>query len=338
MTHALVVFSGGLDSILAVKILEEQNIKVTGVSFSSYFFDTKQAEKVAKQLGINLIIKNIAEAQLGTVKNPQYGHGSALNPCIDCHGLMFKIAGDLAELAGADKKFDLIATGEVLGQRSFSQNKDALKKVEKLTGRDILRPLSAKLLPKTSYEKQGLIDREKLLDISGKSRRRQLELVKKYQVKYFPSPAGGCRLTENEFGRKVKQLLENDGQERKLNKVDFKLLRMGRHYWLQQNIKHKMSIQELSTKDWQDPRTHVVLGKNYEENEQLKKSARSGDILIELKTVMGPTALVFGNTKNNLVKDKQLLNKVKKLILNRTKSKDENIENVEWIVSPKSKS
>jgi tRNA U34 2-thiouridine synthase MnmA/TrmU len=189
MTKALVVFSGGLDSILAVKVLEEQEIEVTGLSFDSYFFDTEESKKTAEQLGIDLIVKDISELQLDTVKNPAHGHGSALNPCIDCHGLMFRVAGELAELVGKGKKFDFIATGEVLGQRPFSQNSDSLKKVEDLAGVDILRPLSAKLLPKTSYEEEGLVDREKLLDISGKSRRRQLELVEKYGVKYFPSPA-----------------------------------------------------------------------------------------------------------------------------------------------------
>jgi len=176
---------------------------------------------MAEQLGIELLIKDISRDQLNTVKNPRYGHGNALNPCIDCHGLMFRVAGELAKLVGEEKKFDLVATGEVLGQRPFSQNKEALKKVEKLAGVDILRPLSAKLLSETVYEKKKLVNRSKLLDIAGKSRKRQLELVKKYGVKYFPSPAGGCRLTENEFGVKVKQLLENDGKNRKLDKVDF---------------------------------------------------------------------------------------------------------------------
>jgi tRNA U34 2-thiouridine synthase MnmA/TrmU len=376
MTKALVVFSGGLDSILAVKVLEEQGIEVTGLSFDSYFFDTEESKKTAEQLGINLITKDISEKQLDTVKNPQYGHGSALNPCIDCHGLMFRVAGELAELVGKGKKFDFIATGEVLGQRPFSQNSEALKKVEKLAGVDILRPLSAKLLPKTSYEEEGLVDRNKLLDISGKSRRRQLELVEKYGVEYFPSPAGGCRLTENEFGVKVKQLLENDGKNRELGKVDFELLRIGRHHWLHQDTGYKIQdtnkfqslnpkqpfddqevkVSEARLTECSDSETislasderigeqinninqnkaHIILGKNHEENQQLKKSAKEGDILIELEDVMGPIALVLRNNKIKLEENKELISKVKKMMLDRTKSKDSDINEIKWLIIKK---
>ncbi len=351
MTTALVVFSGGLDSILAVKILQEQGIQVTGLSFDSYFFDSKEAEKTAKQLGIKLIIKDISEQQLETVKNPQHGHGTALNPCIDCHGLMFGVAGKLVKIKDDDeKKFDIIATGEVLGQRPFSQNSEALKKVERLAGIDILRPLSAKLLPKTSYEEQGLVDRDRLLDISGRSRKRQLELIKKHGVKYFPSPAGGCRLTENEFGVKLKQLLENDGQGRKLEKVDFELLRIGRHFWIEVSEARLMECSdseiisiafvspvnissERASQQNKNNKTHIILGKNHEENEQLKKSARPGDILVELKDLMGPTALIFRGNKLTDNELKNIKSEAKKLILNRAKNPEGlKVDEVEWVI------
>ncbi len=369
MTTALVVFSGGLDSILAVKVLQEQGIQVTGLSFDSYFFDSKEAEKTAKQLGIKLMTKDISEQQLETVKNPQHGHGTALNPCIDCHGLMFRVAGELAKIKDDDgKKFDIIATGEVLGQRPFSQNGEALKKVEKLAGVDILRPLSARLLPITSYEEQGLVDRDKLLDISGKSRKRQLELVKKYGIEYFPSPAGGCRLTENEFGIKVKKLLDNDGQSRKLEKVDFELLRIGRHFWIESNkdtgskaskagplerndsgvkgpafneriinIKHQndeVLSPAFNEQVNKQNKTHIILGKNHEENQQLKKSARSGDILVELKDLMGPTALIFRGDKLADNELKKIEQETKKLVLDRAKNSEGlSINEVEWIIN-----
>jgi len=364
MTKALVVFSGGLDSILTVKILEEQGINVTGLSFDSYFFDTQESKKVAEQLGISLIVKDISKKQLETVENPQYGHGSALNPCIDCHGLMFRVAGELAKIkTSAGKKFDIVATGEVLGQRPFSQNSDALKKVEKLAGVEILRPLSAKLLPKTNYEEEGLVDRRKLLDISGKSRKRQLELVKKYGVEYFPSPAGGCRLTENEFGAKVKQLLENDGQERELDKVDFELLRIGRHHWInneqqatnneqQNNRQSKASkvgslerakqakgqaFSERNKKDKPQIKIHIILGKNHEENKQLQKSAKKSDILIELASLMGPMALIMNGANLNKEVQDQIISETKKLILARAKNPDKKgIEEVEWTMINKS--
>ena len=350
MTTALVVFSGGLDSILAVKILEEQGVEVTGVSFDSYFFDTKESQKTAEQLGISLIIKDISEKQLDTVKNPQHGHGSALNPCIDCHGLMFRVAGELAEFKDKNnQKFDIIATGEVLGQRPFSQNSEALKKVEKLAGVEILRPLSAKLLPKTSYEEQGLVDRDKLVDISGKSRKRQLELVKKYGVEYFPSPAGGCRLTENEFGVKVKQLLENDGQNRNLDKIDFELLRIGRHSWIESdkddgnkaskagplecngNEAKGPAFSEQLSKQNKHNKVHIILGKNHEENQQLKRFTKKPDILIEPASLMGPIALIMDGDSLNKEMQEQIILEAKKLILTRAKNPDKKeIEEVEW--------
>ncbi len=337
MTKALVVFSGGLDSILAVKVLEEQGIEVTGLSFESYFFDTKESQKTAEQLGIKLIIKDISEKQLDTVKNPQYGHGSALNPCIDCHGLMFRVAGELAGLIGEGKEFDFIATGEVLGQRPFSQNSEALKKVEKLAGVEILRPLSAKLLPKTIYEEKELVDRDKLLDIFGKSRKRQLELVKKYGVEYFPSPAGGCRLTENEFGAKVKQLLENDGQDRELDKVYFELLRIGRHYWLNGEQQAMNSKQQNDRQD-KVSKAHIILGKNYEENQQLEKSAKKDDCLVELEELMGPVALIMNFNSLDENTQEQILLETKKLILIRAKNPEEKeVEEVEWRISLKLK-
>ncbi len=345
MTKALVVFSGGLDSILAVKVLQEQGIQVTGLSFDSYFFDSVEAQKTAKQLGIELIVKDISEQQLETVKNPQHGHGSALNPCIDCHGLMFRVAGKLTEFKNNDgRRFDIIATGEVLGQRPFSQNREALKKVGRLARVDILRPLSAKLLPKTSYEEQGLVDREKLLDISGRSRKRQLELVKKYGIEYFPSPAGGCRLTENEFGKKVKQLLENDGRNRKLDKIDFELLRIGRHYWIESGkddenkvippLFRKGEVGERTSQLNGNSKIHIILGKNYEENERLKKSVRQGDVLIELKDLMGPTALIFEGDKLADNELKKIKSETKKLILDRAKNPEGlKVDKVEWVIN-----
>jgi tRNA U34 2-thiouridine synthase MnmA/TrmU len=331
MIKALVPFSGGLDSILVVKILEEQGVKVTGLSFDSYFFDSREAKKTADRLGIELLIKDISEKQLEKVKNPRYGHGSALNPCIDCHGLMFQIAGELAGLVKRKNEFDLVATGEVLGQRPFSQNKEALRKVEKLAGVEILRPLSAKLLPETIYEKEKLVNRKKLLDISGKSRKRQLELVKKYGIEYFPSPAGGCRLTENEFGIKVKKLLDNDGQMRKLGRVDFELLRTGRHYWLGQDMKKKQQV--AKEKGERIKKNHIILGKNYEENERLKKFAQKKDGLLELKDLMGPTALLIDYANLSLEEQEQVLKKGKELVLERAKNPEgKKVMEVRWSI------
>ncbi len=319
MKKALVVYSGGLDSILAVKILEKQELSVTALSYSSYFFDTKEAERTARLMEIPLIKKDISKRQLAVVKKPTCGYGKALNPCIDCHGLMFRVAKEVAEEEG----FDLIATGEVLGQRPFSQNRNALQRVEKVAGleKQILRPLSARLLPETIYEKKGIVQREGLLDISGRSRQRQLQLAKEFGVEYFPSPAGGCRLTEEEFGKKAKKLLDNDPLPQK---NDFQLLRIGRHYWLDLKGEDLNSEKEYAI--------HLVLGRNFLENEELKKLARANDVLLELKEIVGPTALLVNKKNFSLEELRLVLEQTKKLVLDRTKVAGRySPEEVDWI-------
>jgi len=265
--RALVLFSGGLDSILAVKILANLGIETAALTFVSYFFDANQAKKSAKENKIKLKFFDFSGEHLKVIKNPCYGRGAGMNPCIDCHLLMLKCAKIIAK----KENFDIIATGEVLGQRPMSQNFRALELIEKkagLTGK-ILRPLSAKVLPETEMEKSGKIDREKLLAISGRGRKEQMELAKKFGVKNYPSPAGGCILTEKEYSKKLGDLLE------KINKPrpsDLQLLRIGRHFW--------------------EGKTKIILGRNREENLALKKMAETGDILIDPKNFLGPTALI----------------------------------------------
>ncbi|MDD3487253.1 MAG: tRNA 4-thiouridine(8) synthase ThiI [Candidatus Moranbacteria bacterium] len=273
---ALLLFSGGLDSILAAKILEKQGIRVTALALESYFFNVAEAKKSAKKNGLKIVTKNISGTHFGIVKNPRFGCGAGLNPCIDCHLLMVKTAKKFLK----EKGFDFLATGEVLGQRPLSQNKSALALIEKEAGMvgKILRPLSARILPETEMEKSGLADREKLLGISGRSRKEQLKLAKKLKIKYFPAPAGGCILTDKEYSKKLEDLMN---KAKKIGETDLALLRLGRHFWLD-GIK-------------------IILGRNHGENLALKKMAESGDMIIDPKTVPGPTALVRGkvNKKNN---------------------------------------
>jgi len=283
--RALVLFSGGLDSILAVKILQEQGIEMTGISFVSYFFNAGLAKKAAKQLKIKLKIIDFSEEHLAMVKTPKYGYGKAINPCLDCHILMLKKAKEIAGMG----KFDLVATGEVLGERPMSQNKQALESVEKESSLKgyLLRPLSAKLLKPTILEKKELIDRSKLLNISGRSRKRQIALAKKWGIKEYPTPAGGCLLTDLQFGERLKELLSHwpDCQGN-----DALLLKLGRHFWVNDN--------------------KIIVGRNKEENEEIKKLAQKGDILIEPKDFPGPTILIRTKTKileESLIKAKDLL-------------------------------
>ncbi|MCK5656396.1 MAG: tRNA 4-thiouridine(8) synthase ThiI, partial [Deltaproteobacteria bacterium] len=170
--------SGGLDSMLAVRVLLDQDIEMTGITFQTPFFGPEGAQKAARQLGIPLRVIDIGAVHLEMLKNPKYGYGSQMNPCIDCHALMFKTAGGIMDAEG----FDFLCTGEVLGQRPMSQRKDALRAVDKLSGYGgyILRPLSAKLLWETVPEELGKVDRQRLLDINGRSRKPQMALAAHY--------------------------------------------------------------------------------------------------------------------------------------------------------------
>src|SRR3989339_1237471 len=166
LTKSLSLFSGGLDSIIAVKLLQKQNIDVTGICFYSPFYGCEKALESAKELGIELKTIDISAEMLAVVKNPACGYGKSLNPCIDCHALMIRLANEIAQ----KENFDFIASGEVLGQRPFSQNKEALQRVQKLAGAEVLRPLSAKLLDETAVEKSGLVNRGLLERINGRDR------------------------------------------------------------------------------------------------------------------------------------------------------------------------
>ncbi|KPJ56776.1 hypothetical protein AMJ49_03835 [Parcubacteria bacterium DG_74_2] len=288
--NSLILFSGGLDSILAVKILQNQGIKTTGITFKSYFFNAEQAKKSAKNLGIKSKIIDISKEHLKIIKSPKYGYGKTMNPCIDCRILMLKKAKKMMK----KQNFDFVATGEVLGERPMTQNKKALDLVEKkscLTNY-LLRPLSAKLLKPTIPEKKGLINRKGLLDISGRSRKKQIALAKKWKIKDYPTPAGGCILTDPEFSKRLKKLLEIFP---KCNGNDIELLKLGRHFW------HN--------------KTKIIVGRNDEENKKIKKLAKSRDILIEMKNYPGPLTLIrnYQGVKFKKLSSLNSLKKAKKL-------------------------
>jgi len=219
MTKALVMFSGWLDSLLAIKILEKQWVDVTAITYTSPFFSSKKAEKFAKQYSIKLRVININDKHFEIVKNPENWYWKNMNPCIDCHGFMFKTAWEIAE----KEWFDVIASWEVVGQRPMSQNRNALIKVQKIAWRDVLRPMSAKLMEETSYEKKWLIDREQLLDISWRSRKRQVELTKEFWLDEYESAWWWCLLTTIEFSKKLKELIELNKE--KVKPIDAKLIK-----------------------------------------------------------------------------------------------------------------
>ena len=175
MTRALAMISGGLDSILAAKLIKEQGIEVIGICFRSYFFNEENAKRMTKQIGIQLEVVDFSKEHFDMVRDPKHGWGKNMNPCIDCHSMMMRYSGELLEKFNAD----FIITGEVLNQRPMSQNRSALDVVKRQSGFSdkILRPLCAKNLKETQMEIDGLVDREKLLDISGRNRKPQMALA-----------------------------------------------------------------------------------------------------------------------------------------------------------------
>ena len=272
IVRALALMSGGLDSMLAVRVLQDQAIEVTGITFETPFFGPKRALRAAEQVEVSLRVVDIGGAHLEMLKSPVYGYGSQMNPCIDCHALMLRTAGEIMEAEG----YDSLCTGEVLGQRPMSQRKDALKAVDKLSGYGgyILRPLSAKLLPETIPESEGKIDRERLLDIRGRSRKRQLALAEHYGIKDYPSPGGGCVLTEARFSERLRDLFAN---RESVELRDVELLRWGRHLRLPSGRR-------------------LVVGRVHADNVRLQELARDDDLLLKVKGVPGPTGLVAAET------------------------------------------
>jgi len=270
MSKALGLLSGGLDSSLAALALKRQGVEVTCIAFVTPFFGAAKAEKAARQMDIPLIVKPIGEVHLEMVKNPVYGYGKNMNPCIDCHAMMFRIAGEIM----AEQGFDFLFSGEVLGQRPMSQNLSALQAVAKhsgMTGR-ILRPLSARLLPITPMEENGLVDRARLLDIQGRSRRRQAELAEAWGLTDYPASGGGCLLTESSFSGRLRDLFTHQPDA---TVTDVELLKTGRQFRL-------------------SPRAKLTLGRNQSDNRAIEALARDEDYLLHIADFTGPLGLVSG--------------------------------------------
>ena len=265
--RAVALFSGGLDSILAVKLIREQEIEVKGVNFKTPFFGLDKTYSAAKSLDIDLEIIDITQELLEILRNPKHGFGKNMNPCIDCHALMFKKAGEYMTKIGAS----FILSGEVLGERPMSQNRNSLSIIERESGFEgrILRPLSALLLAETIPEKKGLVDRNKLLNISGRSRKRQMELAAKMGIEDYPSPAGGCKLTEPSFSKRLRDLFTQES----FSLEEIGLLKLGRHFRLGRDIK-------------------LVVGRNKEENEKIRGFFQEGDFLFKAKNLKGPVSLL----------------------------------------------
>ena len=266
-SKGLSLVSGGLDSQLAVRVLQRAGAEVEGVTFATPFFSPDAATKAAAALGIKLHVIDFTDDEIALIENPPHGFGGAMNPCIDCHATMIRRAGELMTRLG----YDFVATGEVMGQRPMSQNKQSLGVVEKSSGLKgrLVRPLSAKLLEPTIPELEGRLDREALLDISGRSRERQIKLAAEFGITDYPSPAGGCKLTEDGFGRKLKDLLDHEGLR---NRRLVELLLIARRFRLPDG-------------------SGVILGRDMNDNAVLKGEGANGTIVAPVNCP-GPTALI----------------------------------------------
>jgi len=263
--------SGGLDSMLAGLVLREQGIEVEWISFETPFFSSAKARKASRLTGIPLTVNPIFDDYIAMLRHPSAGYGKQMNPCMDCHALMFRLAGDMMHAKG----FDFLFSGEVLGQRPMSQTKPSLRYVEKHSGMDgyILRPLSAKLLPETIPEQQGLVDREKLLDIRGRGRKDQIALAKKFGISEYPAPAGGCLLTDKGFSARLKDLFDRrpDATENEIQ-----LLKFGRHFRL-------------------NPQVRLIVGRTENDNENiLRYHDPAREVVLDVRDYPSPIGLLQG--------------------------------------------
>ncbi|MBW2591526.1 MAG: tRNA 4-thiouridine(8) synthase ThiI [Deltaproteobacteria bacterium] len=270
--------SGGLDSILAALVLKQQGIEVEWVSFETPFFSADKSRKASEMTGIPLTVQSITETYLPMLRNPRCGYGQHMNPCLDCHALMFRLAGEMMQATG----FDFLFSGEVLGQRPMSQTRPSLRYVEKNSLFDgyIVRPLSAKRLDPTIPEKQGLIDREQLLDITGRSRKRQIQLAGDFGLKNYPAPGGGCLLTDKGYSTRLKDLFAHQAtcMERELE-----LLKYGRHFRLSESTK-------------------IVVGRTKQDNENILTCHDPGeDTIIKVEKFPGPTVLMPHAQDRNII-------------------------------------
>jgi tRNA U34 2-thiouridine synthase MnmA/TrmU len=274
--RAIALLSGGLDSTLAISIMLDLGVEVEALNFTTIFCHCgsggkavgcgSEAKRVSELLGVKLKVVNVTPEYLDVVKHPKHGRGSSMNPCIDCRIFMFKKAKAYMSETGAD----FIVTGEVLGQRPMSQHMRAIELIERESGLEglVVRPLSAKLFSPSIPEREGLIDRERMLDIRGRSRKPQMRLAAEKGIADYACPAGGCLLTEKVFGKRLKDLLAHmpDAGVR-----DMTLLKYGRHFRLSDGSK-------------------MIVGRDKEENEHLEHLGR-GFAKYQAADGLGPVTL-----------------------------------------------
>lgn len=279
---AFALLSGGLDSILAARLIMEQGIECVGIYFTTPFWSNNDKEKtflknIEVENNIKIIVKPIVTDFIKLVKNPKHGWGKNINPCIDCKTYMLKTAKKIMEQNGGS----FLITGEVLGQRPMSQNKNSFSIIEKeaeVVG-ILLKPLSAKLRPETIAEKNGWVDREKLLSIKGRSRVTQFKLARQYGITTYTSPAGGCLLTDKVFAKKLYDLYRH---KETITKNDIELLKVGRHFRFGEN--------------------KIIVGRNETENRLILEIKDKNDYLFEVPNTGSPDTILQGEKNELMIK------------------------------------
>ena len=280
MTKALALFSGGLDSILACRMVMKQGIEVIGITFVTPFFQYHLLENQAayrqmifEKYQIPVVVEDISPGYLHMLQHPPHGFGKSFNPCIDCKIIMLQRAKVMLSQFGAS----FLISGEVLGQRPMSQRRDTLNVIERDSGSRsiLLRPLSAKYMTPTLPETEGWVDRQQLGNLSGRGRSDQIALAQEYGITDFPHPAGGCILTDPIFGHRIKQLYAEHLNLRlsDFSVSDFRLVQVGRQF-------------RLPKGGW------LVLGRIEKENVKIAAFAGAGDVLMYMEERPGPTALL----------------------------------------------
>jgi tRNA-specific 2-thiouridylase len=273
-TEAVGLFSGGLDSALALRVIQERGVRVIAFNLRTPFAGGGKeggaaVDALARELGVELVVEDAGPDYVEIIKNPRHGRGAALNPCVDCHIYMVRRARELMLARGASFCF----TGEVLGQRPMSQRRGQLDIVAREAGLEgkLLRPLSAKLLPPTEAERDGLVDRERLLGLSGRSRKTQIAFAKEYGITGYASPAGGCLLTDRNFGARLADAFAH-GED---SPGDFELLKIGRHFRLPSGAK-------------------AIVGRNEGENGAILEYLSGNAVALEIVGAASPVTLLRG--------------------------------------------
>jgi tRNA U34 2-thiouridine synthase MnmA/TrmU len=283
--HGIALFSGGLDSAIAILLILQQDIEVTALSFMNHFgcdiVDKSSCSQnpypVAERFGFTVKMVHLGQKFVDIVRDPKHGHGKNMNPCIDCRILMLKEAAQFMDIVGADFVF----TGEVIGQRPMSQHRRQMDLITRESGLGdrLVRPLSGKLLPETEPERRGILDRDKLEAISGRSRKRQMELADKYGLEDYPNPAAGCLLTDPGYSRRLRDYFAHHDL---VTFNDLNLLKVGRHFR-------------------PDDASKIIVGRNETENEKIERYRHNGDWLFEARDAGSPITLLKGELTDKTI-------------------------------------